>query len=54
MRKLIQAATVAIMLMPVGGVAQDYEAGLRAAQAGDFAAALKEWRPLADQGNADA
>lgn len=54
MRKLIQAATVAIMLTPAVGVAQDFEAGMRAAKAGDFATALKEWRPLADQGNAEA
>ena len=35
-------------------VAQDFEKGLAAAQAGDFATALKEWKPLAEAGNASA
>ena len=34
--------------------AQDYAKGLAAAQSGDFATALKEWRPLAEQGVAQA
>ena len=32
----------------------DYQAGLSAYQRGDYATALKEWRPLAEQENADA
>lgn len=32
--------------------AQDFEKGLAATQSGDFATALEEWRPLAEQGNA--
>ena len=32
--------------------AQDYAKGLAAAQSGDFATALKEWQPLAEQGDA--
>ena len=42
------------LLTFAGGVAiaQDYDAGLKAAQAGDFQTALKEWKPLADQGHA--
>ena len=32
----------------------DYQKGLDAAMAGDFATALKEWKPLAEQGYADA
>ena len=35
-------------------IAQDYDAGLKAFQAGDFQTALKEWNPLADQGHAGA
>ena len=35
-------------------MAQDFEDGLEAYEAGDHAAALKEWRPLAEQGDADA
>ena len=34
--------------------AQDFEKGFAAAQKGDFATALKEWRPLAAQGDATA
>ena len=42
------------LLTCAGGVAiaQDYDAGLKAAQAGDFQTALKEWKMLADQGDA--
>ena len=32
----------------------DFQIGLDAAQAGDYATALREWRPLADQGYANA
>ena len=35
-------------------MAQDFENGLEAYEAGDHAAALKEWQPLAEQGDADA
>ena len=34
--------------------AQDYDAGSEAYRAGDYATALAEWRPLAEQGDADA
>ncbi len=32
----------------------DFQKGLAAAQSGDFATALREWKPLAEQGDADA
>ena len=32
----------------------DYQKGLTAAQSGDFATALREWKPLAEQGHAPA
>jgi TPR repeat protein len=32
----------------------DYEAGLAAARAGDYVAAVREWRPLAEAGSRDA
>ena len=32
----------------------DFDKGLTAAQSGDFATALKEWKPLAEQGHAKA
>lgn len=34
--------------------AQDFEVGLAAYEKNDYVAALREWRPLAEQGNADA
>ena len=34
--------------------AADFDKGLAAYQAGDFATALAEWRPLAEQGDAAA
>jgi TPR repeat protein len=34
--------------------AEDYNAGLLAAEAGDYAAAVSQWRPLADKGDAKA
>ena len=35
-------------------IAQDFYKGLAAAQRGDYVAALQEFRPLAEQGDADA
>ena len=34
--------------------AQDLQKGYDAFEAGDYATALQEWRPLAEQGDADA
>ena len=52
MKRVLKAALVALMLVPSSGVAQDFDAGARAYEAGDFETALKELRPLAEQGNA--
>ena len=41
------------MFSAVSTHAQDFDKGLAAAQSGDFATALKEWRPLAEQGVAE-
>jgi uncharacterized protein len=38
----------------VSAQAQDFAKGLAAYETGDFANALKEWRPLAEQGDTDA
>ena len=54
MNRLIRSAAFALMLMPAMGSAQDFDIGLAAAEAGDFATALREWTPLAEQGNASA
>jgi len=35
-------------------LSQDFDKGLAAAQRGDFATALREWTPRAEQGDADA
>jgi TPR repeat protein len=35
-------------------IAQNFDEGLAAAQAGDYATALQEWRPLAEQGDVSA
>ena len=47
--------TIAVLLGSAGvSWSADYQKGLTAAQSGDFATALREWTPLAEQGNADA
>ena len=55
MRNVIKAAVVALALALAAPVAaQDFEAGHEAYWRGDYAAALREWRPLAEQGHARA
>ena len=54
MNRLIRPAAFALMLMPAMGSAQDFDAGLVAYQAGDYTTALREWTPLAEQGDASA
>jgi TPR repeat protein len=46
------AAIMLAMVPPA--VAADFDAGCRAYDQGDFASALEEWRPLAEQGHAQA
>ena len=43
-----------LALAPLPSVAQDFDAGLAAYASGDYAAALEEWKPLAEQGYARA
>ena len=46
---------LSLLVASVGnGYAQDYLKGLEAQNKGDFATALREWTPLAEQGDADA
>ncbi len=52
MRYLIIAVLAVMLALPVA--AQDFDKGLEAAQRGDYATALREWRPLAEQGVAEA
>ena len=47
--------TLAVLLGSAGmSWSADLQKGLDAANRGDFATALREWRPLAEQGNASA
>ena len=55
MRKLLSAMVLIVSMGVTGSVcAQDFEKGMKASQAGDYATALKEWRYLAEQGDAAA
>ena len=49
---VILATVLSLAFTPLA--AQDYQKGLAAARAGDFATALQEWKPLAEAGDADA
>lgn len=52
--KKVKTVALAVMLLSSAVSAQDFEAGTRAFDAGDYETAEKEWRPLAEQGIADA
>ncbi len=55
MRKLFTALMLIVSMGVTGSLcAQDYEKGLKAYNAQDYATALKEWRFLAERGNARA
>ena len=46
--------TLAVLLASSGeGWSADFQKGVTAAQSGDFATALREWTPLAEQGYAE-
>ena len=47
--RLALATVLALAFTPLA--AQDFQKGLAAAQAGDFATALQEWTPLAEAGD---
>ena len=51
----ILCLTIAVLLGSAGeGWSADFQKGLTAAQSGDFATALREWKPLAEQGDSAA
>jgi cell division septation protein DedD len=52
-RKFLLCAA-AFLSFTAPAAAQDVQSGITAWQAGDYAAAVQQWRPLADAGNADA
>jgi TPR repeat protein len=54
MIKLIRSAVLALLLIPTMATSQDFDKGVAAYNAGDYATALLEWTPLAVQGVANA
>jgi TPR repeat protein len=50
----IAIGLVLALLVTLPATAQDFGKGLSAATRGDYATALREWRPLAEQGDAKA
>ena len=53
-KTLITFLTILFCLTSSVGWSADFQKGLAAAQKGDFATALREWTPLAEQGDAGA
>jgi len=50
--RIIVLTLISLLLIIASPVtAQDFDKGLAAAQAGDFATALKKWMPLAEDGD---
>ena len=57
MRNLTTTICLAVaLLLGNAGVSwsQDFQKGLAAYESGDYATAIREWTPLAEQGDADA
>ena len=52
MKYIFTAVFLLLLAAPAWG--QDFKKGVQAYEGGDYAAALQEWRPLAEQGHADA
>ena len=48
------ALGVALIIALAGPTRADFDAGMAAFERGDYATALQEWRPLAEQGHAEA
>lgn len=51
---LVNRAALGALLCAAAPAFADVKAGVTAYQKGDYAAAIREWRPLADRGDADA
>ncbi|MEH6648337.1 tetratricopeptide repeat protein [Sulfitobacter sp.] len=56
MKRIFHVVALTTLLTIAGQAirAQDYDKGYRAYTSGDYATALREWRPLAEQGDSDA
>ena len=50
---IIAATIISVVMLATSAFAQDFQKGSDAFDAGDYATALQEWRPLAEQGDAD-
>ena len=53
-RQMLLGAAAAVAALTAAPAGADVISGIRAWERGDFAAAVKEWRPVADKGDADA
>ena len=53
-RLLILPVLLLTLLVGTPAFAADFQKGLTAYKSGDYATALREWTPLAEQGNARA
>jgi TPR repeat protein len=51
MNKFLATLLIGFSLISFPSWAADFDKGLAAAQSGDYATALREWTPLAEQGN---
>jgi TPR repeat protein len=54
MTSRILSFALVLALLPMGALAQDFDKGMAAYQSADYATALQEWLPLAEQGLAGA
>ena len=54
MMTFIRCAALVLMLVPAPSAAQDFDVGAEAKRAGDYATALREWKPLAERGHSQA
>lgn len=54
MKTMTLIVVFALACMSAPGMAQDFNLGMAAAQRGDYVTALRQWRPLAERGNAAA
>ena len=54
LKMIATAVLISFSAMSFVAAAQDFDKGMTAAIIGDFATALKEWKPLAEQGDASA
>ena len=54
MKILLTLTLSTLLIFSFPGWGADFDKGLAAAQSGDFETALREWTPLAEQGDANA